>query len=92
MPEGLPEGTATVLFTDVEGSTSLATSQGDEAGRDVLRAQPHLLRRQIEEHSGHEVMSLRDGSMVAFTSARRATPDRAGIQYAKTNDGVSIAY
>ena len=34
----LPEGTVTVLFTDVEGSTDLVTRRGDEAAREVLRA------------------------------------------------------
>jgi len=32
MNQELPEGTVTVLFTDVVGSTDLTTRQGDEAG------------------------------------------------------------
>jgi len=38
MTQELPEGTVTVLFTDVEGSTDLTTRRGDEAAREVLRA------------------------------------------------------
>ena len=50
--EELPEGTVTVLFTDVVGSTGLTTSRGDEAARDVLRAHEELVRQQVQEHDG----------------------------------------
>jgi class 3 adenylate cyclase/tetratricopeptide (TPR) repeat protein len=78
----LPEGTVTVLFTDVEGSTDLTTRRGDEAAREILRAQRDLVRQQVEVHSGHEVKSLGDGFMVAFASARKAVACAVGIQRA----------
>jgi class 3 adenylate cyclase len=79
--QGLPEGTVTVLFTDVEGSTDLTTRRGDEAAQKILRAQRELVRQQVERHSGHEVKSLGDGFMVAFASARRAgAPGWASIR------------
>ncbi|MCH8920419.1 MAG: adenylate/guanylate cyclase domain-containing protein [Chloroflexi bacterium] len=55
MTQQLPEGTVTVLFTDVVGSTNLTTSRGDEAEQEILGAQRELVIEQIEEHSGHEV-------------------------------------
>ena len=82
MTRELPEGTVTVLFTDLEGSTDLATRRGDEAAQEVLRAQRQLVRRQVESHSGHEVKSTGDGFMVAFTSARRALACAVEIQRA----------
>jgi class 3 adenylate cyclase/tetratricopeptide (TPR) repeat protein len=82
MTQELPEGTVTVLFTDVEGSTDLATRRGDEAAQEILRAQRELVRQQVEQHCGHEVKSLGDGFMVAFASARRAVACAAGIQRA----------
>ncbi len=82
MAEELPEGTVTVLFTDVVGSTDLTTSRGDEAAQEILRVQRDLTRQKVEEHAGHEVKSLGDGFMVAFTSARRAVACAAGIQRA----------
>ena len=82
MAEELPEGTVTVLFTDVEGSTDLTTRRGDEAAREILRAQRELVRQQVKVHSGHEVKSLGDGFMVAFASARRAVACAVGIQRA----------
>ncbi len=82
MSQQLPEGTVTVLFTDVVGSTDLTTSRGDEAAQEILRAQRDLVRQQVEEHAGHEVKTMGDGFMVAFTSARRAVACSVGIQRA----------
>jgi class 3 adenylate cyclase/tetratricopeptide (TPR) repeat protein len=82
MAHELPEGTVTVLFTDVEGSTDLVTRRGDEAAQAILRPQRELVRRQVEQHSGHEVKSLGDGFMVAFASARKAVACAVGIQRA----------
>jgi len=78
----LPEGTVTILFTDVVGSTDLTTSRGDEAAQEIMRAQRDLTRQQVEEHSGHEIKGLGDGFMVAFTSARQAVACAVGIQRA----------
>ncbi|HEV3234373.1 MAG TPA: AAA family ATPase [Candidatus Dormibacteraeota bacterium] len=76
------EGTVTVLFTDVQGSTELRTSRGDDAARLILRAQEDVVRQQVEAHSGREVKALGDGFMVAFGSARRAVQCAVGIQRA----------
>jgi class 3 adenylate cyclase/tetratricopeptide (TPR) repeat protein len=82
MAQELPQGTVTVLFTDVEGSTDLVTRRGDEAAQAILRRQRELVRSQVEQHSGHEVKSLGDGFMVAFASARKAVACAVGIQRA----------
>ncbi len=82
MTQQLPEGTVTVLFTDVVGSTDLTTRQGDEAAQEILRTQRDLVRQQVQEHSGHEVKGLGDGFMVAFASARKAVACAVGIQRA----------
>jgi class 3 adenylate cyclase len=78
--EELPEGTVTVLFTDVEGSTGLTTHRGDEAARDVMRAHEEVVREQVQEHDGREVKAMGDGFMVAFGSARKAVACAVGIQ------------
>ena len=54
MAQDLPQGTVTVLFTDVEGSTDPATHR-EEAAHEVLRAQRELVRHRLETHGGHEV-------------------------------------
>jgi len=78
----LPEGTVTILFTDVVGSTDLTTRRGDEVAQEILRAQRELVRHQIEVHAGREVKTMGDGFMVAFASARRAVACAIGIQRA----------
>ena len=82
MTQALPEGTVTVLFTDVVGSTDLTTRRGDEAAQEILNAQRALVREQIGEHSGHEVKTMGDGFMVAFASALKAVACAVGIQRA----------
>ena len=45
---GLPQGTVTFLFTDIEGSTALARQLRADWGR--VRNEHHVLRRAIERH------------------------------------------
>jgi len=80
MTQELPEGTVTILFTDVEGSTALALDQGDESAHGLLRSYRDLVRQQVKLHSGHEVKTMGDGFMVAFASARRAVNCAVDIQ------------
>ena len=80
MTAALPEGTVTVLFTDVEKSTDLRTSRGDDAAHALLQTQSELVRYQVREHGGHEVKSMGDGFMVAFASARAAVDCAVTIQ------------
>ena len=71
MTQELPEGTVTILFTDIVGSTELRTGRGDASAQEILRAHFDLVRQQIERHSGQEVKTIGDSFMVAFGSARR---------------------
>ena len=80
--EEILEGTVTVLFTDVQGSTEMRNQRGDEAAASILRVEEELVRRQIEAHSGREVKALGDGFMVAFGSARKAVACAVAIQKA----------
>ncbi len=78
----LPEGTVTVLFSDVEGSTDLTNRLGDGPARDLLRSLHELVREHVAKHRGHEVKGLGDGMMAAFISARRAVACAIDIQRA----------
>jgi len=82
MHEGLPEGTLTLLFTDVEGSTDLTTRLGDEEAQKILRSHRQLVQRQVEQFGGQQIKGTGDGSMIAFTSARRAVECAIAIQRA----------
>jgi class 3 adenylate cyclase len=62
-------GTVTLLFTDLVGSTELMDRLGDSAGERLRREHFAILRGAAGEHGGREVKSLGDGLMVAFPSA-----------------------
>lgn len=62
----------TVLFTDLVGSTQLATSLTPEAADTVRRDHFSSLRRAITETDGSEVKNTGDGLMVVFTTPSAA--------------------
>lgn len=65
-------GTVTIVFSDIEGSTARAVELGDDAWMKVLHIHNSIMRRQVERHGGTEVKSQGDGFMLAFSSARAA--------------------
>lgn len=71
------DGTVSILFTDIEGSTTLNTELGDEAFVAQLIAHDTMVRAHVERYRGHIVKSQGDGFMVVFTKATRAV--RAGL-------------
>ncbi len=75
-----PDGTITLVLTDIEGSTALNTSFGDKAWLDVLRAHNQVVTATTLEHGGTVVKGLGDGFMLAFTSARTAMTASQAIQ------------
>ncbi|MGH9122505.1 MAG: AAA family ATPase, partial [Acidimicrobiales bacterium] len=76
----LPEGTVTVLFTDLVDSTNLNQRYGDEVANTVRRDLEQLALACVERNRGHVVKELGDGLMVAFQSARRAVTCAREIQ------------
>jgi len=76
------QGTVTILFTDIEGSTALAQRLGDKPYHALLAEHNRILREQVARHGGHEVKSMGDGFMVAFASAARALSCAVDIQKA----------
>ncbi|MGH8973003.1 MAG: AAA family ATPase, partial [Acidimicrobiia bacterium] len=77
-----PEGTVTILFSDIEGSTPANERLGDRQWLEVLRAHNRIVRREVAAQRGFEVKAQGDGFMVAFGSARRAALCAIGIQQA----------
>ena len=74
------EGTVSILFTDLEGSTELLTTLGDEQNHELLRIHNGIIRQQVANHGGLEVKALGDGFMVVFSSVRRAASCAVEIQ------------
>jgi class 3 adenylate cyclase/alpha-beta hydrolase superfamily lysophospholipase len=63
---------ATVLFTDIVGSTALAEQMGDRRWHDLLNAHHAAIRRELARHRGSEVKSLGDGFLATFDGPARA--------------------
>ncbi len=64
----LPNGTVTLLFTDVEGSTQLLRRLGEQYGA-ALDDQRQILRAAVAEHGGTEIDSRGDELFAAFPRA-----------------------
>jgi pimeloyl-ACP methyl ester carboxylesterase len=63
---------ATVLFTDIVGSTERATEVGDRRWRELLDQHHSLVRRQLERFDGREVDTAGDGFLATFDGPARA--------------------
>lgn len=81
-PAAAPDGTVTILFSDIEGSTELNDRLGDLRWVELLRVHHAIVREQIAAHGGFEVKVQGDGFMIAFPSARRALECAVAIQKA----------
>jgi class 3 adenylate cyclase len=84
-----PDGTVTILFSDIEGSTALNERLGDKRWMELLREHNAIVREKLKAHGGFEVKSEGDGFMLAFQSARRAIDCAIAIQQAlaQRNEG-----
>ena len=78
-----PEGTVTIMFSDIEGFTSLCERLGDYKANELLREHYRLVRDELARHGGFEVKVHGDGFMVAFSSASRGLKCAQSIQLAQ---------
>ncbi|HEX2414828.1 MAG TPA: AAA family ATPase [Thermoleophilaceae bacterium] len=72
--------TVSLLFTDLVGSTTLATRLGPSAADDLRRDHFGVLRRAIRDHGGTEVKNLGDGLMVSFDGVAAAVNCAVSMQ------------
>ena len=72
MERALPAGTVTFLFTDVEGSTQLLHSLGEERYADALAEHRRILRAAFGARGGVEVDTQGDAFFIAFPTAPAA--------------------
>lgn len=63
---------ATVMFTDIVGSTAKAAEMGDARWRELLERHNLLIRRQLARARGKEVDTAGDGFFAAFDGPARA--------------------
>ncbi len=77
-----PDGTVTIMFSDIADSTPLTERLGDQAWQDLLRKHNAIIRAQLKTHDGYEVKTMGDGFMVAFQSAKKGLDCAIAIQRA----------
>jgi class 3 adenylate cyclase len=63
---------ATIMFTDIVGSTERATALGDRAWRDLLAGHHALIRRELGRFRGKERDTAGDGFFATFDGPARA--------------------
>jgi class 3 adenylate cyclase len=78
----LPTGTATFLFTDIEGATQLFQRLDDRRYAEVLADHQRLLCEAFAEGNGQEVDTQGDAFLVAFSQARDAVKTAVAAQQA----------
>jgi len=77
-----PDGTVTLMFSDMQGFTPMTERLGDFRAREVIRDHNRIVREQVAAHGGHEVELQGDGFLLAFGSARRGLHCAVAIQRA----------
>ena len=63
---------ATVMFTDIVGSTEKASELGDRRWRELLEQQVTVLRRELARFRGREIKQIGDGCLATFDGPARA--------------------
>jgi class 3 adenylate cyclase len=81
---------ATVLFTDIVGSTALAADVGDRRWREVLDAQRQLVRRELDRYEGREIDTAGDGFFAMFDGPARAVRCACVLRDAVQELGIEI--
>jgi len=81
---------ATVLFTDIVGSSEKAVSLGDRAWRELLERHHALVRRELARFRGVEVDTAGDGFLASFDGPARAVRCACAIVEAVPELGLEV--
>jgi len=81
---------ATILFTDIVGSTDLAVRLGDRAWQRLVAAHHAAVRRELRRFRGREVDTAGDGFFATFEQPAQAVRAAEAIVEAVAKLGVSI--
>jgi class 3 adenylate cyclase len=81
---------ATLLMTDLVGSTARAMAVGDAAWREALALHHERVRGELELFRGREIDTAGDGVLSMFDGAARALQCAAAIRTAVAPDGLQV--
>lgn len=81
---------ATILFTDIVGSTEKAAEMGDRGWRQLLERHDAAVRRQLSLHRGREVKTMGDGFLATFDGPARAIRCAAAVRDEVSSLGIEV--
>ncbi len=81
---------ATVLFTDIVGSTERAAAIGDRAWKSLIEQHHAKVRSLIARYRGHEVDTAGDGFFATFDGPARAIACACGIVEGVRSLGIEV--
>jgi pimeloyl-ACP methyl ester carboxylesterase len=81
---------ATVLFTDIVGSTERAAALGDRGWKEMLAEHDDIIRRELDRFRGTLVKTTGDGLLATFDGPARAVRCAAAIRDALGAHGLRI--
>ena len=84
------DGSITVMFTDIEGSTALMETLGEESWLELLEWHDRALRQQVTLFGGSVVKNLGDGFMLGFPATGSAAACAVAIQRAVSAGWVGV--
>ena len=87
---GVDRVLATVMFTDVVGSSDHATRSGDRRWRELLATHDEVVRAELERFRGHEIRTLGDGFLATFDGPGRALRCANAIRQAIQGLGIAM--
>jgi class 3 adenylate cyclase len=81
---------ATVLFTDIVGSTERAAELGDRGWRRLIDDHHAIVRRELERYHGREVDTAGDGFLATFDGPARAVRCAAAVRHGVRVLGIEL--
>ena len=81
---------ATILITDIVGSTDRASEVGDREWGELLERHHAIVRRELAVHRGREIKTLGDGFLATFDGPARAVRCALAIRDGVRNIGLTI--
>jgi class 3 adenylate cyclase len=89
-PTGPERVLATILFTDIVGSTEMAAELGDSGWRDLIGKHHAIVRRELARFRGREIDTAGDGFFASFDGPARAVEAAAAIREPLREVGLEV--
>ncbi len=75
-----------IMFTDIEGSTAVSTSRGDDVAVELVKRHDTIVAEALQASGGRVVNHTGDGVLASFTSALRALEASVAIHCAAAEE------